>query len=257
MLLILHRTNWLGTPPHPLTRELSRTLWLHGGLSLAVYIACFNYALRYTSASHVALYLCASPVWALFLEERPARTWRTLQRYGAAMLALTGVFVLFWPALRSSSSHWYGEVLGLSASILWTHFGRQCRALGTRLSGAEISAHTMWRAGILMLPPGLIEIARTGFVMRTDLMLVQVYCIIAGGVAAFAIWNNALRHWPTSQVMLFNNLIPLSTMTWAHFCLGEHVTPTFWLAMVLIVSGVALGQVNWQRLMAPAVIPPE
>ncbi len=115
----------------------------------------------------------------------------------------------------------------------------------------------MWRAGILMLPPGLIEIARTGFVMRTDLMLVQVYCIIAGGVAAFAIWNNALRHWPTSQVMLFNNLIPLSTMTWAHFCLGEHVTPTFWLAMVLIVSGVALGQVNWQRLMAPAVIPPE
>ena len=48
--------------------------------------------------------------------------------------------------------------------------------------------------------------------------------------------------------MLFNNLIPLSTMTWAHFFLHEPVTPTFWAAMVLIVAGVVLGQANWTKL---------
>jgi len=66
-------------------------------------------------------------------------------------------------------------------------------------------------------------------------------------VVAFGIWNVALRHWPTSKVYLFNNLIPLSTMTWAHFTLGEAVTTTFWLAMALIVAGVVLGQGNWFR----------
>jgi drug/metabolite transporter (DMT)-like permease len=79
---------------------------------------------------------------------------------------------------------------------------------------------------------------------------VQAYCIIAGGVAAFAIWNNALRRWPTSQVLLFNNLIPLSTMCWAHVWLREPITPTFWLAMSLVVAGVVLGQLNWRGLVA-------
>ncbi len=46
-------------------------------------------------------------------------------------------------------------------------------------------------------------------------------------------------------MLLFNNLIPLSTMTWAHFWLGEPVTHTFWTAMALIVAGVALGQMKW------------
>jgi drug/metabolite transporter (DMT)-like permease len=87
-------------------------------------------------------------------------------------------------------------------------------------------------------------------VWRADLAWVHAYCILAGGVVAFAIWNQALRHWPTSQVMLFNNLIPLSTMGWAWACLGEVVTRTFWLAMLLVAAGVILGQTNWRRMPA-------
>jgi drug/metabolite transporter (DMT)-like permease len=56
-----------------------------------------------------------------------------------------------------------------------------------------------------------------------------------------------LRHWNTSRVYLFNNLIPLSNMGWAHVCLGEPVTATFWFAMILIAGGVTLGQANLQR----------
>ena len=46
----------------------------------------------------------------------------------------------------------------------------------------------------------------------------------------------------------FNNFIPLSTTTWAHFALGEPITPTFCAAMVLIVAGVALGQMDWAKI---------
>jgi drug/metabolite transporter (DMT)-like permease len=54
-------------------------------------------------------------------------------------------------------------------------------------------------------------------------------------------------------VYLFNNLIPLSTMTWAYFFLDEPITKTFWMALVLIASGVILGQANWQKLIDLAV----
>jgi len=256
LLATLRWTNWLGKGSR-LTPELRRRLWWRGGLSLAVYIVIFNSALQYTAASHVALYLGAAPVWALLWEGVPGRSWRTVQRYGAAALALVGVVVLFTPALKVANTRWVGEILALAASVLWTNYGRQCRALGAELSGAETSAHTMWRAGLLLLPLGGLEIWRRGLTWRTDLVAVQIYCILAGGVVAFAIWNNALRRWPTSQVLLFNNLIPLSTMSWAHICLGEMITPTFWVAMALIVSGVVLGQTDWQKVIALRAVPPE
>jgi drug/metabolite transporter (DMT)-like permease len=249
LLGILGWTDWLGQG-RALTPEMRRGLWWRGGLSLAAYIVVFNSAVRHTAVSHVALYLGAAPVWALLWEGRPALAWSTLQRYGAAALALTGVLVLFWPASKAPTGSWGGEVLGLAASVLWTHYGRQCRILGAHLSGAQSSAHTMWRAGVLLMPLGLVEIWRSGLVWRSDLAWVHAYCIVAGGVAAFAIWNQALRHWPASRVLLFNNLIPLSTMGWAWACLGEPVTRTFWLAMLLIVAGVVLGQTNWQAIFA-------
>lgn len=257
LLVLMRCTGWLG-PVSPLSKEVQSRLWWRGGLSLAAYIVSFNWAVRYTSVSHVALYLGASPVWALLWEGWTGKNWQTLKRYGAAALALSGVFVLLWPTLKGSDGSLPGELLGLAASVLWTNYGRQCRMVGAHLSGAEISAHTMCRAGLLLLPFAVVELALgKGLAWRTDVALVQGYCILAGGVAAFAIWNNALRHWKASQVLLFNNLIPLSTMSWAWVWLGEPVSPTFWTAMVLILAGVMLGQIGWGRLASARVLASE
>lgn len=254
-LLLLVVTRWtrlLGTT-HPLTVDISRQLWWRGGLSLAVYVLAFNWALKFTTVSHVALYLGAAPVWAALWEGRPASPREGTQRYGAALLALSGVLILFWPALGDSHFSLLGETLGLGCSVLWTVYGRQCRVLAQSLSGAEISAQTMWRAGVLLVPPGLGELMMQGFQPTCWQLGVQAYCIVAGGVAAFGIWAMALRRWQTSKVYLFNNLIPLSTMAWAHFMLDEAVTKTFWLAMGLIVAGVLAGQWRGPRTAARQV----
>jgi drug/metabolite transporter (DMT)-like permease len=257
LLSLILRFQHRAAPRSPLSPSIRTRLWLRGGLSLAAYIVSFNWALRYTTASHVALYLGASPVWALLWEGLPGKNWASVKRYAAAALALAGIVVLFWPALQRDHASWFGELLGLLASILWTNYGRQCRSLSSQLSGAELTAHTMWRAGLWLAPLAAVELYQHGLPWRNDVALVQLYCIFAGGLVAFGIWNNALRHWPASQVLLFNNLIPLSTMTWAHFWLKEPITPTFWLAMVLVVIGVLLSQVNWQQLIAPRAIPAE
>jgi len=251
LLLLTRHTNWLGSSPSPGT-DLRRRLWLRGGASLAIYLVAFNWSLKFTSVSHVALYLGAAPVWALLLEGFAGQPRKVLlQRYGAAVLALTGVAVLFWPALRGSRASLPGEALGLAASFLWTWYGRQCRAFAGALSGAEITGHTMWRAGVLLLPIGLFEIARQGLPLTPKLLGLQAFCILGGSVVAFSLWMNALRHWQTSEVYLFNNLIPLSTTLWAWGTLGEPLSPTFWLAMLLIAAGVVFAQLNWQKLRGP------
>jgi len=249
VLLALLRWTPLFGKPHPLTPDLNRRLWTRTGLLMALYIVAFNYALKLTLISHVALYLGAAPVWALLWEGQPEKNWRSAQRYGAAALAFCGVLILFWPILRQhGQGTLLGEILGLLSSVLWTSVGRQSRLMGQELSGAEIAAHTFWRAGVITTPLAAIELSQSKIPWRADGAWVQTFCILGGGVGAFALWNNALRHWKTSQVYLFNNLIPISTMTWAHFCLGEPFTQTFWTAMILIGSGVLIGQANLQKL---------
>jgi drug/metabolite transporter (DMT)-like permease len=243
LLALLRWTKWFGET-HPVTPELNRRLWWRGGLSLAVYIVTFNWALKLTSLSHVALYLGASPVWALFMEGWPERNWKTARRYGAAALAFCGVLTLLWPTLRDGAGgNLAGELLGIACGPLWAVFGNQCRFLGRGLTGTEVTAHTFWRSGLILAPFAAWELwARGGVPMRTNLILAQLLCVLGGGVAAFAIWNSALRHWQTSRVFLFNNLIPISCTAWAYFCLGEELGRTFWPAMMLIGAGVALGQ---------------
>lgn len=259
-LLLVGLLRWtsLFGPARPLAPELKRRLWRRTGAIMALYVIAFNGALKLTSISHVALYLGAAPVWALLWEGAPEKSWKSAQRYGAAALAFSGVLILLWPILRAGSARLPGEILGLTASVLWTSFGRQCRVLGEKLSGAEITAHTFWRAGLLLTPIAIAETATArSLPWRAGLVWVQVFCITGGGVGAFALWNNALRHWKTSQVYLFNNLAPITTMTWAHFCLDEPFTRTFWMALALIGSGVLIGQADLQRVIGALWFPPD
>ena len=248
LLAILRFTRWLGESAPP-TRGQWLQLWLRGGLSLAAYMVAFTWALRLTSAAHVALYVGASPVWALLWEERPRWNWMSARRYGSALLAVGGVLVLFWPALKTANTNLAGEFCGLAASLLWANYNHQSRFLAANISGLEIAAGAMWMSGVWLLPFGLLEIFTSGFKPDAPHLWVQAFCIFFGGVVPYALWNSALRHWRTSRVMLFNNFIPLTTAVWAHFTLGEAITPTFCAAMILIIAGVILGQADWPKLM--------
>jgi drug/metabolite transporter (DMT)-like permease len=210
-------------------------------------VVVFCWALKLTAAAHVALYIGASPVWSLLMEERPQMNWLSARRYAAALLALAGVLVLFWPALKGGGFNFAGEMFGLLASLAWAVFNVQSRVLARDISGLEVAANSMWMSGALLLPLTVFELWPHGIVLDAAHVGVQSLNILFGSVVAYALWNTALRHWQTSRVMLFNNAIPLSTAAWAHFCLHEPITSTFCLAMLLIVAGVLMGQMDWTK----------
>jgi len=231
-----------------LTPPQKKQLWLRGGLSLAAYTMAFTWGLKLTAASHVALYIGASPVWALLIEERPQRNWSSFRRYGAALLAVSGVLVLFWPALQNTGFNFAGECCGIVASFFWANYNHQSRILARTIHGVEVAANSMWMSGVWLLPVAVYELIVHGLTLDVPHIGVQSLCVVLGAVVPYAMWNSALRHWQTSRVMLFNNFMPLTTAAWAHYTLNEPLTPTFCAAMALIVAGVALGQMDWAKI---------
>jgi len=154
------------------------------------------------------------------------------------------VLVLFGPALEAGKLSFWGELMGVGASFLWAAYSHYSRQLSAHLNGTEVAAHTMWISGVWLLPVSLWELSHHPVTVTPADLGVMTFCILFGAVIPYALWNNALRHWPASQVMLFTNLIPLSTSLWALVMLKEPMTRTFWVAMILIVAGVFLGQTN-------------
>jgi drug/metabolite transporter (DMT)-like permease len=222
---------------------------------LAFYIACYVWAVRFTSASSVALFMGTSPVWALVWEERLTR--HSAHRYLAALLALAGICALFLPTLRTESAAWVGNLIALAASVMWTVFSRQCRTFTGVMSGLELTGQNFWRAGLMLTPLALIEVLTRGVTWNPFVAGLHVYTIVLSGLVAFALWNHALAVWPTSRAFLFTNLIPISTMFFAHVFLGEALTPSIWIALGLILAAVLLGQADWRKILGNRWAPAE
>ena len=246
MLIVMRWTDWMGKVTR-LTPAQNRSLWWRGGVLLAVFMLGCNFAFRYLPASHFALHMAAAPVWALLFEGGLTRSWKTFRQIGAVALAFGGVGVLLWPAFKAVEAGIFGELLGLACGLGWTIYSRQSRHLAQTIPPVEVTARSMWRAGFLLLPFGLLELHSRP--IRFDLPNVGalLYCALLGAAAAYGLWNRALTLWPTSRVFLFSNLIPVTTMAGAHAILGEPLTPTFAGAMVLILLGVLLGVVDFGR----------
>src|ERR1041385_2586627 len=181
LLTILRFTTWLGEY-QALTPQIRREIFLRPGFSLAAYVLAFCWALRLTNASHVALCLGASPIWALLWEELPQRNWASVRRYGAALLAGAGILVLFWPALREGKANFLGDILALISSVLWSNYSRQSRLLGPQIASVELAAHSMWMSGVWLLPLGIADIIFRGFVIDRQHLAIQSLCILFGSV---------------------------------------------------------------------------
>ncbi|MBL69673.1 MAG: hypothetical protein CMO74_14725 [Verrucomicrobiales bacterium] len=247
LLGLLRWTGWLGKW-RPVPGDVGQRLWWRGAPLFIGWAAGFSWAVTFTPVSHASLYLAASPVWGLLLEEGPRLDRESLRKYCAAFLALGGIVVLFWPKLAAGAADgaWRGDVIAFVASWSWTLYSRESRAISGSIGGMLYTAQTAWRAGLLLLPFVAWEVARTPPVLEARLLGWQGFSIFAGTIVGLGIWNNVLRHWPVSRALLFNNLIPIFTMFWAWQCLDEPVTGTFGLAVGLVVAGVVVGLAPWR-----------
>ena len=248
LLMALLRWTRLFGEPAPVPGELSRRLWIRGGVLFIGWAAGFSWAVTYTPVSHASLYLAASPVWGLLLEERPRLNRESARKYFAALLALVGIVILFLPKLQDGAGgDWRGDVIAFGASWSWTLYSRESREISGRIPGMVYTAQTAWRAGLLLLPLLLWEVSNNPPALQPRLVGWQIFSIFAGTIVGLGIWNNVLRHWPISRALLFNNLIPIFSMLFAWLCLNEALTTTFIPAMALVVAGVVVGLAPWRK----------
>ncbi len=199
--------------------------------------------LSYTSASQAGIIVACAPLTAavgafLFYREKLTR-----QCMVGIICAVAGVIVvsLFGSDSSMAKHPLIGNFFMLCAVLSSTAYALTVKHLAERYSFLYLSAIQVFGATFLFLPGALAGPVPSAFSWKDAGILIY----LGAGITFFVyfIINYALTRIKTAHVILFANLIPVSTLIFAYFILGERLELFQYMGVGLTLFGIIMAGV--------------
>ena len=203
-------------------------------------------ALRYTTASHVSIFLYTAPIFSalglhfLSVDERL----KPVQWFGVA-LAFVGITISFLGRdgaqnTLSSPNMLLGDILALCAGIFWSMTTLVVR--GSRLKYAAATETLFYQlvGAFVVLGIGAVVMQQTTVQWSTGLIVGLVFQVIILSFFSFLLWFWLLRHYLASRLGVLSFISPLFGVVLGVFLLNESLDSGFVLGAICVVLGILL-----------------
>jgi drug/metabolite transporter (DMT)-like permease len=201
-------------------------------------------ALRYTSASHVVVFLYTSPIFtALGLH-----IWRPDERlnwwqWAGVLICFSGIGLAFSgssAATQPDTKMWLGDCLALGGGVLWAATTVIIRCSGlARIAATQTTMYQLLFGALVILLLCLVlgetEIHWSPFLVAS---------IVGQGVVisffSLLVWIWLLRHYLASRVSIFTFIAPLIGVGLSVWLLDEPMHSAFIWGALMVMAGVVL-----------------
>ncbi|ETF03704.1 membrane protein [Advenella kashmirensis W13003] len=238
---------------------LSDGTWKPGiaaGLLFALEFLLVGAGLRYTTASHMVIFLYTAPVFAALglLWKLPDERLALTQWLGIGV-AFAGIVVTFTgnngSGAPDGSNPLLGDLLGLGAAIAWGATTVVIRT--TRLSNSP-STHTLLYqliGGFVVLLTAAILMDQTYFHPTPRAFAAMTFQIFVVSFGSLLLWFWLLRQYLASRLGVLSFLTPLFGIAFGVLLLDEPLEPNFVAGSLLVLLGILLvGGYGWiQQIM--------
>jgi drug/metabolite transporter (DMT)-like permease len=211
----------------------------------------FVYALRFTTATTVALIFGTLPIFtALFargsgVEHLPIRFWI------AAGLSFAGVALVAVGSGGSLSANLKGDVLALLGSATWAAYSVAIGPLMRRYSPFRLSAVFLSAVTVALLVSGSRQLSDQSFHFGALVWIGFVFAVLGPLVITNLLWFTAIDRVGPSRASLFANLQPFLAALVALALLSEPITTVQIFGGVAIAGGIVLASRG-----RPVAVPP-
>ncbi|EGD58036.1 hypothetical protein Y88_0088 [Novosphingobium nitrogenifigens DSM 19370] len=208
-------------------------------------------ALRYTTASHVTIYLYSAPIMAavgLGLRYRDERL-HPAQWIGV-IIAFAGVALAFlgrgdpdrYPAMR------LGDALSLAAAASWAVSSFILR--GSRLANAPASVSLFYQlCGAFVLAGGMaVTLGETAIKPTAWLAVMLTWQTLVVAFASYLTWFALLRRYSASRLGVLSFMTPVFGVVAGIALLGEKIDTNFAIGGCMILGGIVLASTRLPRL---------
>jgi len=227
-------------------RQDRRAIVKLGFIGITLYNIFFMYGIKYTTASHSALFISLSPLFAVLLQAGTGKERLTRGIALGLLLASTGVYLVIsgrHGGFSFTASGLTGDLLTLCASVLWALYTLKSKPLLEKYSAVTITAYSMAAGSILLLPIGLHELFRQSWtaISPQSWAAFGFSAIVSAGIA-FSLWYQGVRRLGVTRTIAYHYLVPFVAVVFAVLFLGERITLLQVAGGIAIIGGVALVQ---------------
>jgi len=226
---------------------LHRGPWRAGvvaGLLFGFEFLLIGEGLRYTTASHMAVFLYTAPIFTalglhFFLPQERLSTWQ----WAGIGLCFVGIAIAFLGGFAQptiSASILWGDFLGLLAGLLWGSTTVVLRVTGlNRIPAAQTTLYQLTAAFLILLVAAWLSDQ-----MSVNWTPELVAALAAQGVViaffTLLVWFWLLTHYLASRLASFTFLTPLFGVAFGVMLLDDPLDMAFVVGAVLVIVGVSI-----------------
>jgi drug/metabolite transporter (DMT)-like permease len=195
----------------------------------------FVYALKFTTATRVALLFGTLPIFTAILargsgvEQLSARFWT------AALLSFVGVALVALGSGGNFSANLKGDALAVSGAITWAGYSVAIAPLMRSYSPFRLSAVFLGAVTIPLVLVGSRQLADQSFHFGALVWIGFAFAVVGPLVTTNFLWFTAIDRVGPSRASLFANLQPFLAAIIALVLLSEPITG------LEVVGGLAIG----------------
>lgn len=215
------------------------------GLLFALEFLLVGEGLRYTSASHLVVFLYTAPVFAaLGLHWRLKDERLGLVQWLGIALAFSGIVLTFFgrqqSAAGATANLLRGDLLALFAGIAWAATTVVVRS--SRLSRSPATQTLLYQlvGAFLLLLPAAILLQQTTIHFTPLFWGSLLFQSLIVSFASFLVWFWLLRHYQASRLGVFSFMTPLFGMAFGVWLLNDPLEASFLAGALLVCAGIVL-----------------
>jgi drug/metabolite transporter (DMT)-like permease len=195
----------------------------------------FVYALKFTTATTVALLFGTLPIFTAILARGSGVEHLSARFWTAALLSFAGVALVAIGSGGDLSSNLKGDALAVAGSITWAGYSVAITPLMRRHSPFRLSAVFLAAVSVPLALAGSHQLANQSFHFGALVWLGFAFAVLGPLVTTNLLWFTAIDRVGPSRASLFANLQPFLAALIALLLLSERITT------VQVVGGLAIG----------------
>jgi drug/metabolite transporter (DMT)-like permease len=195
----------------------------------------FVYALKFTTATTVALLFGTLPIFTAILARGSGVEHLSARFWTAALLSFAGVALVAIGSGGDLSSNLKGDALAVTGSITWAGYSVAITPLMRRHSPFRLSAVFLAAVTVPLALAGSHQLANQSFHFGALVWLGFAFAVLGPLVTTNLLWFTAIGRVGPSRASLFANLQPFLAALIALLLLSEKITT------VQVVGGLAIG----------------
>ena len=241
---------WILRPKFEKIAARDNILFALAGISGVILYQLFeNIAINYTNASNVSVIVSICPLFTaifsqIFLKEKHLSLWFIV----GFVISITGITLVCLNGSRSLEFNPKGDILALCSAICWGVYSVVISIINRKNYNQIAATRRIFFFAVLMMIPLMIftdqknissnSIRFTNPLNITSLLFLG---IIASGFC-FAAWNKACKITGTVKISCSLYLIPIVTIIFAFFALGEQITILSAIGAVVTIAGLFISE---------------